>query len=846
MTLLVLIYSGAAAFSGVVATVLWRRKQVAGSRPLTWMMLAVGFWALCDALELRATTVEVKRLISQIQYLGVVSAAPFFFHAACGLSHARLRLTGLIWWAVWAVPVATLAVAWTSQWHEWLWREISISDRALNLAVYRYGWWFWILTAQHYALMLFGTAMLLRASRRVSATFRTPLLLLVLTVMLPWLGNIAYVFKLGPWPGLNWLSLSLMVSGALLAWSATYGGLFDLLPRAREVLAQHIPDGVVVLDRSGRIVFLNPAARELPGIAGSGAYPPETWLAQSAARVEIPVLVGSGIKWLELHKNPIRDRWGEAAGQLMVIRDITARKLAEESAIEWKNRYEAAINASGQILYDWNPVSNKVTYAGDIQRILGYSKDELAGGLSRWTELVHEEDRDRFQTEIDRVLRTPSKFHLTYRVRRKDGIFIHCEDTGHFFLDAHEQVARMVGFVNDVTERTQAEQVNKRLEAQLRQAQKMKAVGTLAGGIAHDFNNILGTIIGNVDLASQDVAADHPVQESLAEIRSASRRARDLVQEILAFSRTNLLQRQPIQLAELVHRAAEAMRGTFPSAIDISVDVESDCPMVVAHPDQVHQALMNLGRNAWQAMGGQGRLEMRLKTLPPGVDPQAAGLALPSGAYVRLSVIDDGKGMDAATTEHIFDPFFTTQAPGEGHGLGLAVVHGIMQNHHGAVSVDSRLGNGTSVHLYFPVIAAEERGTEQSRDGPTAEKESHILYLEDDPALVRLTSRMLERLGYRVSSFTRASEALAALRAAPQEFDLLLTDFQLPGSSGAAVAAEALRLHPNLSVLLASGDVTEEVRSAAEALGTCGVVAKPYSMEAMAETVQRMLSSQRA
>jgi PAS domain-containing protein len=348
---LVLIYSLASAIDFLAFLIIWaRRRQAASARPLGLMVLAAAFWALCDAVELSVNTVEAKRLVSQVQYLSVTSMVPLFFHSVLALSRQERFLTRPVLWAVWGIPAATLAIAWTSPWHGWLWKGILIPDPASNLGVYIYGWWFWILTAHNYIVMLVGTVLVLRATQRVSSHFRGAMWLLMVAVLLPWLGNIAYVFKLGPWPGLNWLSISVGISGILMAWVTLHGGLLDLLPTAREALIQLMADGVLVLEDGGRILHLNSAAVEILGIDGARPSVPSA-VQQAVAqhreeewRQEIVQGTGAATQWLDLRATAIPDRWGDRAGQLLVVRDITSRKALEAEKAELITKLQTAVD----------------------------------------------------------------------------------------------------------------------------------------------------------------------------------------------------------------------------------------------------------------------------------------------------------------------------------------------------------------------------------------------------------------------------------------------------------------------------------------------------------------------
>ncbi|PUA97164.1 PAS domain S-box-containing protein [Acidovorax sp. 107] len=419
-------------------------------------------------------------------------------------------------------------------------------------------------------------------------------------------------------------------------------------------------------------------------------------------------------------------------------------------------------------------------------------------------------------------------------------------------------------FARDLTGRKKAEAHRNELEAQLRESHKMQAVGTMAGGIAHDFNNILGAILGNVELAKADCAAGSPVLESLLEIDKAGRRARDLVRQILTFSRNEPPQRSAVSLAEVVHDTERLLRVTLPPAIELHMQLQAGLPPVLADATQVEQALLNLCTNAVHAIGTErGSIHVEAATVRPD-QRLTERLGLAPIDYVALTVRDTGPGMDAATLERIFEPFFTTKPVGQGTGLGLAVVHGVMRTHEGGVDVQSAPGQGSRFTLYFPVATDTTSGAAavvqaspvQQASPPTAMasasapaesvgaapgKKHHVMYVDDDQALVFLVQRLLRRRGYEVSGYTDPHEATVALRTAPQAYDLLVTDYNMPGFCGVDLVREARLIRPDLPVALASGYVTAEIEQAALAEGAQALIHKPNDVEELCATVQRLI-----
>ena len=383
----------------------------------------------------------------------------------------------------------------------------------------------------------------------------------------------------------------------------------------------------------------------------------------------------------------------------------------------------------------------------------------------------------------------------------------------------------------DTTERRRSEALKRALEAQLRETQKLEAIGTLAGGIAHDFNNILGAILGNLSLASEAVGPGHAAQAPLAQIRIAGRRARELVHQILAFSRRQPQELVAQPLRPIVDETLALLRSTLPTAVQLDAVLEAEPLWVQADATQVQQVLVNLCTNAWHALhGGRGRIEV--------------GLCAAPGQQVRLWVADNGVGMEPTTRERIFEPFFTTKAVDEGTGLGLSVVHGIVTAHGGAISVDSTPGQGSCFTILLPRTPAGSPLPEPIADMPASARAGggyRVLYIDDDETMALLGGGLLQRAGHTVEVFQDAALALAALRERPAAFDIVVTDYNMPRFSGVEVAREVARIRPALPVVITSGYVSQALCDEAAAVGVRHVLHKENTLEELCETVRRVL-----
>ena len=406
------------------------------------------------------------------------------------------------------------------------------------------------------------------------------------------------------------------------------------------------------------------------------------------------------------------------------------------------------------------------------------------------------------------------------------------------FLQAVPVIGSQIG---QFIQRRHTELQRRALQAQLYQSQKLQAIGTLAGGIAHEFNNMIAAIIGNTAMARQDIGAGHPAMESLEQISTAAQRARDLTRRILLFGRAQPDARSVIPLGPVITEAMRLLRATLPARITLNLAQGLSVPPVRADATQLHQMLINLCTNAAQAIGKKpGSIDISLIRLSVNEQAVPETLNVPNGDYVRLSVADSGPGIEPALRDRIFEPFFTTKPAGEGTGLGLSVVHSIVQAHEGAIDLEHTPGRGATFHVYLPAATlAEQSPTVEQGLTASDNCDAHILYVDDDPSMVSLMERMLKRYGCRVSGYTSASKALDALRAAPQAFDLMMSDYNMAEMSGLDVAREALRLRPELAFVIISGLVDEHLERTGKALGVLEILHKP-DLEEVCAAINRL------
>jgi PAS domain S-box-containing protein len=611
-------------------------------------------------------------------------------------------------------------------------------------------------------------------------------------------------------------------------------------------------DAVITVDENQVITLFNPAAEQMFGIRADQALGrslerllPERFRATHTSHIQKFTQanvsrrkMGVLIPIYGLRSNgeefPIEASISQAhvGGQVIlsvILRDVSERNRSEETL----RQHASLLDVAPVLVRDMD--DRIVFWSSGLAKLYKFKREEAEGHIS------HELLQTKFPEPLEEILK---KLHslgfwegeLLHRDREGNQVVVNSQ----WVLNRDSQGApiRILELNADITAKKRAEAI------QLR-SQKLESLGTLAAGISHDFNNILLAITGNTGLAIADLPADHPVQESLAEIAKAGSRATDLVRRILTFSRPDELKRQTVDLRPVMEEALKLVRATLPATIQFQTEFAADLPTVLADSSQVHQIIVNLATNASHAIGAKsdGLIQIRLDATDLNDEDYSHALDLPSGNYVRLSISDNGCGMDAATLERIYDPFFTTKKPGEGTGLGLSVVHGIMKNHGGGIVVYSDPGRGTAFRLFFPAAGAALAAATKPSSMLLRLRNESILYVDDEEPLVVLAKRTLERLGYKVTGQTNPLQALELFRRDPTAFDAVVTDLAMPQLSGFDLAAQILALRPNVPIIMNSGFVRPEDQERALHMGLRDLILKPDTIDQLGRILDHVFQA---
>ncbi len=475
-----------------------------------------------------------------------------------------------------------------------------------------------------------------------------------------------------------------------------------------------------------------------------------------------------------------------------------------------------------------NPVAESLT---------GWSLNEAGGRLlTDVFNIINEQTREDIENPVDKVIRKGTIVGLaTHTILiTKDGKEVPIDDSGAPIRDEEGNIIGVVLVFRDITER-------KQLEEQLRQSHKMEAVGTLTGGIAHDFNNILYMITGNAELAIEETPEWNPVRVNLEEIKAAGLRAAGIVKQLLSFSRKTDHELKPTGVIPVIKDILKFLRSTIPSFIEIHTNIQTSDVAILADPIQINQVLMNICINASHAMeerGGILKINVETITMKDGGINYYCDLS--PGEYLKITVSDTGPGIDPEIIDRIFDPYFTTKEVGKGSGMGLAIIQGIIKNHSGAVTVDSKPGKGTSFSTFFPVVT-EKPGVETEKIDELPLGKETILFVDDEKSIVYMTGQKLERLGYKVETKMDPSEALELFQSKPDQFDLVITDMTMPQMTGYNLSKKLKALRSDIPVIICTGHSSLIDEEKAKQMGISALVMKPISKQDIAKTIRKVL-----
>jgi two-component system cell cycle sensor histidine kinase/response regulator CckA len=549
------------------------------------------------------------------------------------------------------------------------------------------------------------------------------------------------------------------------------------------------------------------------------------------------VLPDGGVRHVETIADPITDERGQIVRVVGVIQDVSERKLADDVLRGSQERLRVALQATGLGPWDWDLTTNVVEFWPEWKRQIGYEPDEIPNRYEEWESRLHPDDRERVLTALRAYLDGwQPEYSLEFRLRHKNGTYRWIYTRGAALRDANGRQTHMIGCHLDITER-------KQLEEQHRQGQKMQAIGQLAGGIAHDFNNLLTVIDGYAELVGEQLGPANPSQRDIDEIRAATRSAASLTRQLLAFSRRQILQPQVLDVNQVLGRMQNLLGRLIGKNIMLLMKPSASF-RVTADPGQIEQVIINLAVNARDAMPTGGRLLIETADVDLDATYVVQHRGSSPGTHVLIAVSDTGVGMDETTLAHLFEPFFTTKPAGQGTGLGLATVYGIVKQSGGSIRVYSEPGRGSTFKIYLPVATGGAEPGPPPVDAQPLRGTETVLVIEDQASVRSLIERTLHRFGYTVIASATGSEAVAAALAHEGPLHVIITDVVLPGASGREAARRVLAVRPDARVLYMSGYTDDAIVQHGVLDPGLAFIQKPFTAEGLLRRIREVLAAE--
>ena len=559
------------------------------------------------------------------------------------------------------------------------------------------------------------------------------------------------------------------------------------------------------------------------------------WLGNTSSRVQIPswvlyigltvfVLMLFSTAFILLLKRTVRFKTQELAQ--------SEKKLLEAHEIASMGRWELDVP------------TNRLTWSDGIYTLFEINRTTSTASYEAFFKYIHPDDRTLVAQAYLESLENRTTFNIEHRILLRSGRIKWVSEIGRTEYNDEGDPVRSVGTVQDITGRKKVEEENKYLQRQLLQAQKMEAIGTLAGGIAHDFNNILAAILGYAELVKEDVPPGSVVEHEIDQVIQAGNRARDLVKQILDFSRQAETEKVPLQPGIIIKETLKLLRSSMPTTIVVEQNIDMDSGLILADQIQIHQLLMNVCTNAFQAMEEKGgKLIVSLTRKDFTAEDLADIIDIRPGTFVQISIKDNGPGIPPAVQEKIFNPYFTTKEIGKGSGMGLAIVHGIVKSNGGFLTFSSRVGEGTVFHINLPVV--EKTLPKTSPIGLIPLGNERILFVDDETLLAEMGKAMLERVGYAVTSLTSSIDAFNTFKSAPDAFDLVITDQTMPEMTGVDMAQKMLEIRPGLPIILCTGYSNLISENQAKSLGIKGFALKPLTRKDITTLIRKILDQEK-
>jgi len=839
-SLIPLFVAPAVLFPLAVYAIVHRRVRAAGWYAL--LLAVIAHWSMTYAWELTAGALEYKILALKIKYLGVAAIPAAWIGFVLDFVGTDTARTRRVVRAIGGVSVVMLLLAWTNDWHGWFWgRHTLDTSGAFDLLIGR-GPGFYVNIIYTYVVLWAGIGILGTKAFQSPYLYAKRCSILIAATLLPWLGNLVFLMEARSVNNIDPTPFLFACTGVGAVVAVFHYRMLDLIPALSDAQVENLGDGVLVVDPQGRLADLNSSAQailgrrinELAGMPVDRALPGWTLERLTRGVEDLTIVTPAGAaRTFETRAIAIRGDGEAPTGHMLLLHDVTERRAAATTIRESEQRYRQLVENAHDLIFtcDLDGRLRSINRAGLLAT--GFAREEVVGRSV--VDLVGSETRHRVEELLEAARDGAALGPIEVAITAKDGRRIPLEVASWIQgVDGPHRTIQAIA--RDLTTR-------ERYEEQLRQSQKMEAVGKLAAGIAHDFNNLLTAILGFADIAERPLAADNPARPPLQQIRKSGQQAAALTRQLLAFARRQILQPVVLDLNNAISDLGTMLSRLLGEDITVCYSLAPEVRHVRVDLAQIQQVIVNLAVNARDAMPRGG--ELRIETADASLDPAPLG-ALPPGSYVSLSVSDTGQGIPDDVLEHIFEPFYTTKAMGQGTGLGLATVHGIVKQSGGDILVRTAPGRGTTFTIYLPATDAPLPVDDRIvlADAKTAEPGT-VLLIEDDDAVREFAMEVLKSRGWRVVEAAGPGEALAIASGGDQAFDVVVTDVVMPGLSGGELAERLEQIRPGLPVLFVSGYADDEVIGRGQLRPGRQLLSKPFTGAELAYRVEELFAAAR-
>jgi two-component system, cell cycle sensor histidine kinase and response regulator CckA len=825
-------------FMGIYA---WRNRTLPGATPFAVLMLVAVVWSLGSLLELSGADLPTKTLCANFRYLGVVAAPVVWLALALQYTGRDQLLTrrNLAFLAI--VPLISILLLWTNELHGLMRRDIHlVLIGSFSVIGKTYGPWFWVLTIYSYIILISTLTMLVNALLRAPPSYRGQPLALLTGLLLTFFGSGLHVLGLSPIPYTDPTAIVFIPAGLIIAWGLFRYHLFNIMPVARDTIFENMHDGVIVLDARDRIIDFNIATQKIFGWSPSGVTGRQTedvlsdrpdmverFHNSTMTQTEVVLGAGDARKYYELSGSPLTNKQGRSIGRLIIVHDITERRRVEDNLRESEFKFRNLFELSPQAIALIDGDTGRLVDVNDVFcELVKYTKEEV---LRRTLEEIisnTEEDGKRFLKEL-KALGEIQGTEVDFRI--KDGSILNTLIFARIIKIAGQDF--MITIFANITDR-------KQLQDRLQNARKMEAIATLAGGVAHEFNNALAAIMGNLELFQLDLPDDRNIIKYYKPMMDSTRRMCNLTSQLLAYARGGKYQPKRISLNDLVKDALPVIRSTIDHSISVETEFSRDIYHVNTDFTQMQMLLSAVVANAVEAIEEEGNIVIITRNEKVDEDFARQHPDLKPGRYTCLIIKDNGKGMDPETSVRMFEPFFTTKL--QGRGLGMAAVYGIVKNHDGWIWVDSKLGKGTTIHIYLPAMGVNVEEKDEEKIELT-EGTGTLLIIEDDKEVMEVSRAMAKKIGYHVLEAETGQEAVDIAWTFDGQIDLAMLDIVLPDMRAEKVYELIMEARPELKVIVYSGySINGPAQEILDAGAQC-FIQKPYTFKALSNKLKEVL-----